>query len=382
YDGVADALNNLGAICLERNELDQAERFYEQSYGLRENIANLEVVASSLNGLGIIVEQKGDLDLAEQFYHQSLTLREEIGTPEDIGISLNNLGEIHRQRGDLNKAEEFYLRCLKIDEEIGNPQEIATDLHNLALIHGRRGEFEKAKELHQRSFSLYQKVGNPREIAHSRYYLLQAYLQSGTLKQANDELEELAQAALTSEIPQARVYYHLAMGLMKQKQVDLSSALDFTSKAKAQAAQISHFELLVEASNLLIHIHLQMYLLLKQSEHKTLIENLLLELEQLCKRERLHGSYIETLLIQGFLKRAMFDLLGATQQFRLAELLAEERGFRPLAERARKQLKQLEEQTEILKRLMFLSPVAYEQVQLQEMASYLQDAKAHLRKEP
>ncbi|MFX0114459.1 MAG: tetratricopeptide repeat protein, partial [Candidatus Hodarchaeota archaeon] len=45
YDGVADALNNLGAICLERNELDQAEHFYEESYGLRENIANLEVVA-------------------------------------------------------------------------------------------------------------------------------------------------------------------------------------------------------------------------------------------------------------------------------------------------------------------------------------------------
>ncbi len=380
-NGQCDALNNLGAISLERNDLRKAREFYQQSQKLGERINNNKIVADSLNGLGIVAEENGKLDKAKALYKQSLKLREKNGDLYDISISLNNLGEIYRQRGELDQAEEYYQRCLGISQNFGNPQEIATDMHNLALIFSKRGQFKRAIDMHKESLNLYHKVGNPREEAHSRYYLIRNLLLLNMNEEATKQLNELAKLCEESEISNASVYFNLATGLIKLKNVDLASALNATLKASEIAKQIPLFESQVESMQLLIQIYLQMYLLLRQSDYKKLIETLLIELETLCKQKRLHGPYIETLIVQGFLRRAKFDLSGAISQFNSAELLAEERGFVPLAKKARTQLTQLKEEAEKLKQLMFVSPKAYEQAQLQEMASYLHEAQMHLLKQ-
>jgi len=80
-----------------------------------------------------------------------------------------------------------------------------------------------------------------------------------------------------------------------------------------------------------VQVHIQLYLLAHQAEHQAQVEALLRELNELSEREHLHGISIETILMQGFLKRAVFDLPEAIERLELAERLAKERGIERLA---------------------------------------------------
>ena len=145
-------------------------------------------------------------------------------------------------QGELDQAEEYYQRCLGISQNFGNPQEIATDMHNLALIFSKRGQFKRAIDMHKESLNLYHKVGNPREEAHSRYNLIRNLLLLNMNEEAAEQLIELAKLCEESEISNASVYYNLATGLIKLKNVDLASALNATQKASEIAKEIPLFE--------------------------------------------------------------------------------------------------------------------------------------------
>ena len=96
---------------------------------------------------------------------------------------------------------------------------------------------------------------------------------------------------------------------------------------------------------------------------------------ELSKRENLHGVYVGTNFIQALLKRVEYDLEGAVKQFKLTEILAQERGIQPIAQKARKELNQLFEHTDKLKSIMDWSPDVYEQLQMQELLEYLRESK-------
>ncbi len=377
--GQGDALNNLGSIYFFRGKLDQAEKFFQKSLKFREQLSNPQDVAESLNSLGAIYWNRGALDKAEKYLQQSLTSKESLGNPRDIAVSLNNLGSVCLQRGELNRAQEFYERSIALREPLGNPRDIAVSLNNLGIVYFKCGKLDRAEKVFQRSLVLFEETGVPINIADSLLQLVRVLVAKNVLTKAKEKAKKLVHLARTSEIPEVELRHLLAVCLLKLTELDFPKALTSASQAKDLAIQIPHFELQVEAIQLLVQIHLQMYLLSTNPDlkagHKATVETLLQDLEDHSKRERLHGSYAETILIQGLLKRAVFDLPGAIQQFKLAELLAEERGICSVAKKARYELKQLHEQTDVLQRFMDFSPEVYEHLQLKEMISYFQDAQ-------
>jgi len=340
-----------------------------------ESPPDLRGQGNALNNLGVIYLYRGELNQAETFLEQSLTLREQVGDLQAIAGSLNNLGIVYYQRGELDRAEECHKRNLALFEEIGGAQRMAFSLSNLALCYWQRGELGRAEEHYQRSLALREQYGNPQDIAEARYQLLRILLLRGVLEGAIDQVDQLAQLVSMSKLPDIAVKHHLAMGLLRLKQHNLGLAVELGFRAKAQAVQIPHFELQVNAMMLLVEALLQLYMLTKQVEHKVQVETMLRELEELSKREQLHQTYIETVLMQAFLKRATFDLPGATDVFKLAELLAEERGFRLLAQKARVELLELQKQEPMFQRGQKGSSGNYEQAHLEKMISFLQSLK-------
>ncbi|MHA2497727.1 MAG: hypothetical protein ACXAEI_19845, partial [Candidatus Hodarchaeales archaeon] len=142
-----------------------------------------------------------------------------------------------------------------------------------------------------------------------------------------------------------------------------------------QTAAVPLFDLQIDATYLLIQILLEQYTVTKQPEQRTRIDDLLKELNYVSRRQRLHQTFVETTLVQGLLKRVMFDLEGAEEQFQLAELLAEERGITPVADRARLEISFLREHMSRYEKLVFERPEEYEQEQLQRVKLYLKQAK-------
>ena len=107
-------------------------------------------------------------------------------------------------------------------------------------------------------------------------------------------------------------------------------------------------------------------------KEKTRIETLLIELEKLSKQKNLHNTYVETILVQGLLKWASFEITDAKKLFQLAELLAEERDLHPQAQKARDELSKIQKQIKRLKNTKIRSTLFQEQDQLKEVLTYIE----------
>ncbi|MFX1511395.1 MAG: hypothetical protein ACFFCQ_02300, partial [Promethearchaeota archaeon] len=217
-------------------------------------------------------------------------------------------------------------------------------------------------------------------LAEAREFLVRILLAQERLAEAITEIDQLDILVQTKKVPIFDVWHQLARSRLYLKQFDLTLALRAAEEAKTRATALGAFSLLVEAMKLSIRGQLQLYMLSKKVPHKIQLEIELQELHQLSKREHLHSAFIETLVVQGMLKRVEFDLPSAIQQFEEAERLATEQGLLALAQKARIEIQQIHEQGDFLQRLMVQAPEAYKHMQMETLAAYLEKARVQLEK--
>jgi tetratricopeptide (TPR) repeat protein len=330
---------------------------------------------SYLNELSECLRCLGQYDEAVIWAQKALQLAEETSDLLGQGYALNNLGAIHKRRGELDHAEEFFLQSLAIGRKLDNLRQVATALTNLGELYRQRGELTQAEKWCQQSLLLREQIGNPQELAVSRYHLMRILLMQKRFADATYQVDQLEQLAQTSKLEDVAVRYHLATGMLKFQQGDLRDALNLGWQARSQAEQIPNFGLTIETTEFLVFCLLQLFLFAEENVHLTWCEALLQELEQFSKRERLYGTYAESLLIQGLLKRATFDVKEATGFFHRAELLAGERGIQLIASHARSELTKLQKQIDKLQQFQKMSPELYEQIQVQEVLGYIQQVR-------
>ncbi|MHA2270786.1 MAG: tetratricopeptide repeat protein [Candidatus Hodarchaeales archaeon] len=374
--GQGTALNNLGMTKVYLGDLQQAEAALQRSLAIFEGLNDQTKVARAFNSLGVVYSTLGELDRAEGVWKRALVLYDQVEEPQEIAKCLNNLGEIFRIRGELGQAEDFYQRSLTIFEQLSNMQNVALAIHNLGLVYWQQGKLDRAEQFFREVLLMTEKTNNPLELADIRFELARVLLsRKGGLKEAAEQIHQIKHLTEIASVPDVTVRCHLATGWFHFKQSKLSEALADASTAREQAAAVPLFDLQIDATYLLIQILLEQYTVTKQPEQRTRIDDLLKELNYVSRRQRLHQTFVETTLVQGLLKRVMFDLEGAEEQFQLAELLAEERGITPVADRARLEISFLREHMSRYEKLVFERPEEYEQEQLQRVKLYLKQAK-------
>jgi tetratricopeptide (TPR) repeat protein len=140
-------LGGLANNALDRGQLDDAQRFFEQSLvsirvqGLRDQ------EAVSLYSLSRIAQYRGDFAAAHTYAEQSLAITREIGQRWGETASLRRLGDVAFARGDLDMAEERYSEALSLSRELGSRSEAASTLANLSKIERLRGRHAEAAQL-------------------------------------------------------------------------------------------------------------------------------------------------------------------------------------------------------------------------------------------
>ncbi len=378
-EAIGKTVNYLGILASKRGELEPAEAYYQRCLAIWTDLDHPKALAITLNNLGVLNYQKGDLEHAENYYRRSYELFQQLNLLFEMTHILNNLGIVYFLRGELNQAEALYEEGLAVFEPLNDSTAIARLLNNLGIIYYLRGELPKAKDSYLRSLSLKKALGDPKAMAETRFNLSFTLVRLNELDAATAQVEQLAALAQHVEIPDITVQYHLANGLLQLEQGRYEGALDCIAQAQVTTAQFPHFELVVTALVLLIRIHLQWYLDGGTGEHLVKADQLLGELEQVSRREKLHGQHVEAILTHGFLKRALFDLSGARDDFKLAQSLAEERGLRLLAQRAQQELETLQKQLVAFQRFQEEAPTEYEHVQLGDLLAYLREAQLFLQ---
>ncbi|HLK57136.1 MAG TPA: tetratricopeptide repeat protein [Chthonomonadaceae bacterium] len=116
--GRADALHNLAFLAARRNDLDGAERLYEQSLRYRRAAGDARGEAETLGNLGAMAYTAGDPSTARQLYIESLNLRRALRDRHGIGLMLYNLGEVAEAAKDGQQAVALYAHAERILREL------------------------------------------------------------------------------------------------------------------------------------------------------------------------------------------------------------------------------------------------------------------------
>jgi ATP/maltotriose-dependent transcriptional regulator MalT len=140
-------LNECGNVALTREDYSAANRYYRDSYGLREAFNDPQGMAVALNHLGEVALLQNDTEMARDYYRQSRVIYETIHDYGGLAEALTGLGTVASTLGDYTQAAQHFQNALQIAQEIHYQKLIFSILNNVAAMWLKAGKAERGGEL-------------------------------------------------------------------------------------------------------------------------------------------------------------------------------------------------------------------------------------------
>ncbi len=239
-DMSGEVLFSLGRIAQQRNQLDKAQAYYQQSIDVftpkaAKNQLYALKLADSQQKLGDLARQRSDYAEAETLYLDSLQLRQQQADPVPLQVasSLNDLGLLYNRQGEYEKAESALKQALQLKQTHlpAGHLHLSTSLNNLALVYNNAGRYAEAEPLYQQALQIRQQQlpdADPR-IARSLHNLALLYEHLGDHAQAQAIYEKtlaLREKTLGAQHPDvANTVHQLGLLAHKQEQLDTAETL-------------------------------------------------------------------------------------------------------------------------------------------------------------
>ena len=115
--GEAKALNSLGHIAFQNNNLEQSINYVKEAANIQLQVNNQEELSASYNNIGFILEQSDSLKTAKQYYQKAIDINK--STNRLNSSPLRNLGYVFFMEKQYKQCDSLYLKALKIEEEAG-----------------------------------------------------------------------------------------------------------------------------------------------------------------------------------------------------------------------------------------------------------------------
>ena len=168
--GIARCQNLLGLYYKGVNEYDKAIEYFENSLNLGKKIKKTSLVGSILNDVGSMYAEMGDTLKAIQIYNEAVPYHKSNGKNFKSGTFELTLADLYVQNGKLQKASPH----------LNQGFEIASELNSKRLLRD-----------YYRVLADYEIKKNNKSNALIAYQKLQVYIDSVSLGQLNNKIEEL-----------------------------------------------------------------------------------------------------------------------------------------------------------------------------------------------
>jgi predicted ATPase len=156
----ANFLRRLGDVAEERDEYDQALRWYGESIPISRELGDKSGLGASLANLGDLEFVQGNLDHAAELYGEALALYHEIGQPEGIVITVQNLGLAALMAGRIDDAVRYLNESLTRAHELGDARCLGDGVEAMAGVAAHRGDTVAAARLLGAADRLREESGN------------------------------------------------------------------------------------------------------------------------------------------------------------------------------------------------------------------------------
>ena len=194
--GVAQQLNNLGAVALEQGNLETAQELFNQALSLNQEIPDWAAASTNLANLATIAQKSGNLARAGEYLQAALAAAERSGantararilcqlaswylaqqnpgsaavlltqarplatTPALQGTLNHHWGRLRLRQGNHLAALKHFNQALAADREILERAAMAADLFGLAETYEAQGELDQAFYYYSRAFDVYAALG-------------------------------------------------------------------------------------------------------------------------------------------------------------------------------------------------------------------------------
>ncbi len=186
--GEARTLVNMGIVYLDKNDLDKAMEFFENSTVTAEKINDSVIMASCYLSSGMVHERKASYLLAKQLYLKAARIFSDLGDRDGLSSSYNSVGNIQNKLGEFNSALFYYQKSLhlwtELKDSLNHKADIAASLNNIGDLYKENKQYDKALSYLSSALFYKREIGNDQSTAHTLSALGEVYELKGKLSLA------------------------------------------------------------------------------------------------------------------------------------------------------------------------------------------------------
>jgi TPR repeat protein len=138
-DTAPNAMVNLGILNAEQNNLDQARHWFQQAI----DTDHPHAAPNAMVNLGILECDHGDLDRARHWYQQAIGT----GHSEQAPKAMYDLGILERDHGDLDRARHWFQEAIGT----GHSQQAPRAMFDLGILERNHGDLDQARHWFQQA---------------------------------------------------------------------------------------------------------------------------------------------------------------------------------------------------------------------------------------
>ena len=255
--GAASALNSLGTVLSDRQDITRGQRMYEESLATSEEIGDRRAMAAVLNNLGVLLKDEGQLTEALHAHERSLALRREIGDRNSMATSLGNIGVVLFEQDRLRDATVYYRESLAICRELGDKRGLIRALHNLAIVEREVGQVADARAGFEESLAMRAEIGDNRGQVMGRVELGTVLLEQGEIAGARTSQETAIRLASQTRLKPGEAQARFQLGEIALAAGDLAESRRHHEQALALRGEMKETRTMLESQIALAVVSLE-----------------------------------------------------------------------------------------------------------------------------
>ncbi len=186
---LAKIKREMGQSQLEINNLDEAERTFNESYEYASAIHDMRQIALALSNLAAVQLKKKNLDNAIQNAERAIEYLTELNDNNGLGEAHNILGMIYKEKKMYAKASSNFNLALIYYEVNNNKEKIAHVYHNVGTVFKEQKRYNNALNYLKRSVEIREVYGAKNQIYHTYRVMADVYKELNNTQKSLEYLE-------------------------------------------------------------------------------------------------------------------------------------------------------------------------------------------------
>ena len=302
-NGAVNALYNIGNVYYYRGNYDEALHNFDMGIKRIGNKDN-KLSAKLFNRKGAICQEKGEYSEAEKYYKKCLQICVKTDNKNGMSVAYNNIGNTYYLTSDFKSAVEYYQKSAEIEEELGNIKGAAMSTFNIGNIYFMLGNMKKSEKYMLKALDVFQKFKDYIYITGAYINLGQIYVETGELKKAVYYLIKAINISEEQGYTLREAQSYLTLGTAYEKLGNIEKALSTYKVALKLAKNINEKLAELEALDYIGNIYT------KQKQYKQALkcfeqgENIAVQINNPYQLKEIYSSKSETYGVTGDYKNA------------------------------------------------------------------------------